>query len=107
MASASKAIKTRCITGVKLNDDIFKPSDPITLDKETYESLVATGAVKSVDVEDLDDNEELTRAQELEELTVPALQKMAEDLEIDPVPKRKAEIIDAIIQAEEAKAAGN
>jgi len=102
---AAKQIKTKCITRVKLDDKCLLLGDPITLDKKTYDELLAAGAIQAVDNAEADeDGEETTRAQELEIYTVPVLTKTAAALGVDPIPTRKAEIIEAIIKAEEAAA---
>lgn len=111
MESADKQIKTTAKKPIYDGTKSYKIGDPIELSQDEYEAQLAANAVDPVKVvpaeENVEDAPVLTRVQELEELTVPALQKMAEALEIDTVPKRKAEIINAIIQAEEVKAAGN
>ncbi len=73
----------------------YKIGDPVELPKKDYEGLVKAGAVKAVV-----DSEPLTREQELEELTVPVLTKLAESLEINTKHMKKADLVAAILKWE-------
>ncbi len=98
MAEESK-IKTTATKPLYDGLKSYKIGDPVEVSKKDYDGLVKAGAIKAVA-----DKEPLTREQELEEMTVPVLTKLAEDMSIDTKGMKKANLITAILIAEKEKA---
>ena len=94
------------ITAIEYKGKIYKPGKIIQLDDKDATDLIKSDFVTEIKSNFQEDQspEELAhekRRKELDELNIPDLKEMAEDMDIKLTVTKKAEIIEVIIEAED------
>jgi len=94
------------LTAIEYKGKIYKPGKIIQLDDKDAEDLIKSDFVMEVrsNFQEEKTPEELAyekRRKELDDLTIPELKEMAVDMELQLEVTKKAEIIEAIIEAED------
>jgi len=94
------------LTAIEYKGKTYKPGKIIQLDDKDAADLIKSDFVTEIKSQFQEDQspEELAhekRRKELDELNIPDLKEMAVDMELQLEVTRKAEIIEAIIEAED------